>query len=190
MTGKVVSVHKARLFLLKLCRILTDMQQITDIAYQPICIGRNYYRYRYIGFDDMGYIGWYSISADTDMPTQLKSAHQSLRHPMNQQASALVAFAFVKLAVWNTIYSSLVKLGLGGNNTPRPHVKAAYFPNWIPSGQSQPYFFFKFPESPISVIWSSVEQLHHESGWSPGLKLMEVMDHSSQFTSYQNFKAN
>ncbi len=41
----------------KLCRILTDMQQITDIAYRPICIGRN--DYRYIGFADMGYIGRY-----------------------------------------------------------------------------------------------------------------------------------
>ena len=32
---------------------------ITDIAYQPIYIGSNAYRYRYIGFADMGYIGWY-----------------------------------------------------------------------------------------------------------------------------------
>ncbi len=45
------------------------MLQITDIAYRPIYIGRNAYRYRYIGFADMGYIGRYFISADTDMPT-------------------------------------------------------------------------------------------------------------------------
>ncbi len=42
---------------------------ITDIAYRPICIGSNDYRYRYIGFADMGYIGRYFVSADTDMPT-------------------------------------------------------------------------------------------------------------------------
>ncbi len=45
------------------------MEQITDIAYRPIYIGRSDYRYRYIGFADMGYIGRYFISADTDMPT-------------------------------------------------------------------------------------------------------------------------
>ncbi len=56
-------------FLLKLCIIFTDMQQITDITYRPICIGRNDYRYRYIGFADIGYNGRYFISADTDMPT-------------------------------------------------------------------------------------------------------------------------
>ncbi len=44
------------------------MQQITDIAYRLICIGRNDYRYRYIGFAEMGYF----ISADTDMPTLIK----------------------------------------------------------------------------------------------------------------------
>ncbi len=43
------------------------MERITDIAYRPICIGRN--DYRYIGFADMGYIGRYFISTDTDMPT-------------------------------------------------------------------------------------------------------------------------
>ena len=72
MTGKVVSVQKTVIFYwyyAEFWPISTDMQQITDIAYRPICIGKNDYRYRYIGFADMSYIGRYFISADTNMPT-------------------------------------------------------------------------------------------------------------------------
>ncbi len=71
----------ALITVLRMCQgvwaISTDMQQIPDIAYRPICIGRNDYRYRYVGFADMGYIGRYFISADTDMPT-LKNTLNSL----------------------------------------------------------------------------------------------------------------
>ena len=49
--------------------ISTDMLQLTDITYRPIISALLSYRYRYIGFADIGYIGRYLISADTDMPT-------------------------------------------------------------------------------------------------------------------------
>ncbi len=58
------------------------MEQITDIAYRPICIGSNDYRYRYIGFADKGYIGRYFISADTDMPTLLTYISRELLWPL------------------------------------------------------------------------------------------------------------
>ena len=67
MTGKVVSVQKTLIF-----------YWYYDIAYRPICIGRNDYRYRYIGCADMGNIGRYFISANTDMPT-LPNGRQSLK---------------------------------------------------------------------------------------------------------------
>ncbi len=53
--------------------------------YPPICnrlpilhIGSNAYRYRYIGFADMGCIGRYFISADADMPTLVLGSRKSL----------------------------------------------------------------------------------------------------------------
>ena len=64
------------------------MQQITDIEYRPICIGRNDYRYLYIGFADMGYIGRYFTSADTDMPTLVK-AHEGVIHAKIRQRETI-----------------------------------------------------------------------------------------------------
>ncbi len=75
----ITGIWLEKLFLFRKQWFFTDIMQNFD-RYPPICnrlpilhIGRNDYRYRYIGFADMGYIGRYFISADTDMPTLMVS---------------------------------------------------------------------------------------------------------------------
>ena len=51
--------------------VSADIWRFIDITYRLICIGHQTYRYRYIGFADIGIISRYLISADTDMPNLL-----------------------------------------------------------------------------------------------------------------------
>ncbi len=68
----------------------------TDITYRPIYRRQCYNRYRRIGFADMAFISWYSISANTDMPTLLNRHHISV----NKHGSSYYNLSFsVRLSV-------------------------------------------------------------------------------------------
>ena len=93
----VILGYKTDFFLLissNISPILTDMQAWTD--YRPIYRWQCYDWYRYIGFADKAFIGRYSISADTDMPT-LEAVNRELT---NRNLRYTLLHATVQGAPW------------------------------------------------------------------------------------------